>query len=65
MQEIHGLRNFDFLPTSFVLPKDWDLLKYAMDRDANQWWIIKPSSSSQGKGIIITNKFNDLGQKKD
>jgi hypothetical protein len=65
MQEQHGLRNFDFLPTSFVLPKDWDLLRQAMERDANQWWIIKPSSSSQGKGIVITNKFSELGSKKD
>lgn len=36
-----------------------------MEKDANQWWIIKPSSSSQGKGIVITNKFSDLGSKKD
>ena len=36
-----------------------------MEKDPNQWWIIKPSSSSQGKGIIITNKFSDLGTKKD
>jgi hypothetical protein len=34
-----------------------------MEENANQWWIIKPSSSSQGKGIIITNKFSDLGAK--
>ena len=36
-----------------------------MDMDPNQWWIIKPSSSSQGKGIIITNKSLDLAQKKE
>lgn len=64
MQEVHGKRNFDFMPDSLVLPKQWDELRIAMERDSFQWWILKPCSSSQGKGIIITNKFSDLAHKK-
>ena len=30
-----------------------------MEGDPSQWWILKPCSSSQGKGIIITNKLKD------
>lgn len=31
-----------------------------MERDKAQWWIAKPSSSSQGKGIFVTNKYSDV-----
>jgi hypothetical protein len=30
MQEKHGMRGFDFIPRSFVLPKDADSLRTAM-----------------------------------
>ena len=33
MQEIHGHRNFDFLPTTYNLPKEWDKLRCAMELD--------------------------------
>lgn len=60
MQDIHGLRNFDFLPKTYTLPLEYDDLKVKMDRDPHQYWIIKPIGSSQGKGITITNKFADV-----
>lgn len=65
MQEIHGKRNFDFVPDSLSLPREWPQLQAAMARDPYQWWIIKPSSSSQGKGIVITNKVQDVAPKKN
>ena len=30
-----------------------------------QFWIVKPSSSSQGKGIFITNNFADIVANRD
>ena len=36
-----------------------------MEVEPYQWWIVKPSCSSQGKGIIITNKFSEVAQRKD
>ena len=60
MQEIHGLRNFDFLPKTFTLPHDFEELKTKMDRNPFQYWIVKPIGSSQGKGITITNKISDI-----
>ena len=64
MQEIHGKRNFDFMPESYNLMKEVDGVRIEMERDPAQWWILKPSSSSQGKGIILTNKFQDVYAKK-
>jgi hypothetical protein len=65
MQEVHGVRHFNFLPYSVSLPREYETLREEMDRDPYQWWIIKPSSSSQGKGIIITNKIKDVFDRKD
>jgi len=65
MQELHGVRHFSFLPFSVSLPREYETLREEMDRDPYQWWIIKPSSSSQGKGIIITNKIKDVFDRKD
>jgi len=33
MQEIHGARNYDFMPESLNLPKELELLKRQMDYD--------------------------------
>ena len=33
-----------------------------MNKEKSVWWIAKPSGSSQGKGIIITNNLNDVSK---
>ena len=60
MQEMHGLRNFDFVPYTLVLPRESEALRQNMEKDPGQWWIVKPVASSQGKGILISNKFNEI-----
>lgn len=45
MQSIHGKKNFDFLPETYILPQDTRALAEAMDSSRNMW-IIKPSGSS-------------------
>lgn len=48
-------RDFDFIPNSFVLPRDHGLLVKAMESGPrSKAYICKPVASSQGKGIFIT-----------
>lgn len=34
-----------------------------MSKDRNQLWIVKPSASSQGRGIFITDNIDEINQK--
>merc|ERR1711935_774164 len=49
-----------FLPLTFTLPREAATLQHHMSMNPQQYWIIKPSSSSQGKGIFITNSFAEV-----
>jgi Tubulin-tyrosine ligase family len=31
-----------------------------MEKDKERLWIAKPAASSQGKGIIVTNKLSEI-----
>ena len=46
MIAIHGKRNFNFTPMTYVLPKEMDQLQKDMEADRRQWWIIKPAASA-------------------
>lgn len=62
MQVLHGARNFDFIPKTYIMPQDAGQLEYEMNLiDAT--WIVKPSASSQGKGIFLTNRFSEVPKK--
>lgn len=60
MQELHGKHNFNFWPQTYILPKEYDELALEISKCPYQYWIAKPAGSSQGKGIIITNKLRDI-----
>lgn len=60
LKEIHGARHFRFLPLTFLLPNEMVYLEEEMKRNPDKQWIVKPSSSSQGKGIFITQDINDI-----
>ena len=64
MRAKHGAKHFSFVPQSFLLPHEQAELHEAMAANPSQNWIVKPSSSAQGKGIFITNDINDVGQLK-
>ena len=53
MQRQCGLRAFDFIPNSFILPTEY---KEFCDTNLREkgTWIVKPVSSSRGKGIYLT-----------
>ena len=60
MRSKHGAKHFGFVPQSFVLPHEQAELQEAMEANPKRNYIVKPSSSSQGKGIFITRDYNDV-----
>ena len=65
MQEKHGHAAFNIIPDSYVLPEEWsDFLIHfnELKKEApyKNLWICKPSSSSQGRGIHITDNIRDI-----
>lgn len=61
----YGLKEFGFLPHTFVLPQELKQLKLHWDqRGAGiDWWIIKPPASARGVGIRVINKWSQLPKK--
>ena len=59
MQALHGSRNFGFIPKTYILPQEAGELEYEMSNYSGLW-IVKPTASSQGKGIFIASKFSDI-----
>ena len=62
MQITHGTRNFGFVPKTFLLPQDIGELEYEFATSGGIW-IVKPSASSQGKGIFLATRFSDIPKK--
>lgn len=62
MQVLHGARAFDFVPKTYIMPQDAGQLEYEMNL-IEATWIVKPSASSQGKGIFLTKRFVDVPKK--
>lgn len=60
MRQQHGAKHVDFVPESYVLPHDSAQLMETMQKNPERYYIVKPSSSSQGKGIFITNNFTEV-----
>ncbi|KAG8235258.1 hypothetical protein J437_LFUL014258, partial [Ladona fulva] len=54
MQMLKGIRHFDFIPQTFVMPGDYRELCSAHHR-LRAPWIVKPVASSRGRGIFIVN----------
>ena len=57
MQRSKGLRNFDFIPQTFLLPNESRELLTAHFRYRGPW-IVKPKASSRGRGIYIVNSVS-------
>ena len=51
--------DFNFAPTTFILPQEVNQLKAAMNKPGKTW-IVKPSGGSEGCGIFLVMKFKDI-----
>lgn len=60
MQDKFGKAEFGFFPEGFVLPEDFLELQDRFHSDKNAQWIVKPSNSSQGKGIFLLDSLNGV-----
>ena len=60
LKELFPGAKFDFLPESYILPNEYTFLKDKMDKNPNQFWIVKPVASSQGRGIFLTKNINEI-----
>ncbi|CAH2044656.1 unnamed protein product, partial [Iphiclides podalirius] len=54
MQYFRGVKNFDFIPTTFLMPTEYKELLTTHYRTKGPW-IVKPAASSRGRGIYIVN----------
>lgn len=62
MQAKYGNSHFNFLPKTYILPKEYDLLVEEM-RKYSHTYIAKPHNSSQGKGISVTSSLEVIEAK--
>ena len=64
MRRTHGAE-FDIVPRHFVLPRDADEWKAEYERHPSNVYIMKPCSSSRGRGIRVLRKPSDVPREKD
>ena len=58
-------REFNIMPMTFVLPKEYvDFLTVFTELEEKEgrlnYWILKPSASSRGRGISIVNEITQV-----
>ncbi|CAF0928414.1 unnamed protein product [Brachionus calyciflorus] len=62
-QAIFGKQEYNFVPITYVLPQDYNLLKQEIETK-NCKWIIKPPASARGQGIRVVNKIEQIPKKR-
>ena len=50
----------DIVPMTYILPGDYTIFVEEFRRKPDEMWIMKPTARSQGKGIFLVNKLNQL-----
>ncbi|SOV78318.1 tubulin--tyrosine ligase, putative, partial [Plasmodium sp. gorilla clade G3] len=51
---------FNFYPNTFVLPENKNIIKYILNSNNKEYYIMKPDCGSMGIGVKIINKYNDI-----
>ncbi|XP_058965337.2 tubulin polyglutamylase TTLL5 isoform X1 [Pocillopora verrucosa] len=54
MQHSKGVKHFDFIPESYIIPEEFNEFNAAFLKDRRPW-IVKPVASSRGRGIYLVN----------
>ncbi len=58
--------HYQFFPKTYIIPNDIQQIREEFDKQPHSYqhhqntWILKPASSSQGKGISLVDNFQDL-----
>lgn len=60
MQELFGRDSFNFTPETYNLPEDFSTFYSNFNREKKSTWIIKPTCSSQGKGIYLIDSISEV-----
>eukprot|EP00002_Diphylleia_rotans_P013434 TRINITY_DN262_c0_g1_i12.p1 TRINITY_DN262_c0_g1~~TRINITY_DN262_c0_g1_i12.p1 ORF type:complete len:737 (+),score=152.34 TRINITY_DN262_c0_g1_i12:31-2241(+) len=55
---------YDFFPTTWVLPDGYESLRADMQRNKGRVYISKPDNSSQGKGIFLIRNMDSIPRDK-
>lgn len=57
MQQLRGMKHFDIVPISFMLPLEYrDLVQAHRTSPKGCTWIVKPTASSRGRGIYLVSQ---------
>ncbi|SBS92237.1 tubulin--tyrosine ligase, putative [Plasmodium ovale curtisi] len=51
---------YDFYPNTFVLPENKNIIKYILNSNNKDYYIMKPDCGSMGIGVKIINKYSDI-----
>ncbi|ETB57430.1 hypothetical protein YYC_04328 [Plasmodium yoelii 17X] len=51
---------YDFYPNTFVLPENKEIIKYILNGNNKDYYIMKPDCGSMGIGVKIINKYSDI-----
>ena len=55
-----GAQIYDFFPETFILPDEFPDFCSEFHSDPGSIWIVKPSASSQGRGIFLVDSLSDV-----
>ena len=64
MREKHGPLGWSFMEDTFILPAEEKLLKEEMEKNPDNFWIVKPPDMSCGQGIRIINDIRNVPETK-
>ncbi|KAM9294337.1 tubulin polyglutamylase TTLL5 [Gastrophryne carolinensis] len=59
MQQTHGMRNFNLLPQTYLLPGEYQEFCNVFSKDRGPW-IVKPVASSRGRGVYLVNSPSQI-----
>ena len=56
----HGVQHFNFVPKTYLIPSEMSQFLEDAEKSKGQWYIVKPSANSQGKGIFVTDSVSEV-----